>query len=335
MTMSDEFASSDDEAARRYLEYSNRDPFPNILPALLNSGDILAYVSKTGMLFPFDPKPGKLKPASFELEFLGEVCGWRQGRQHLQLVDRSNTFTFEKNSIAFVYLETHFRLPNYIAVRFNFSINHVHRGLLLGTGPLVDPGFVGRLLIPVHNLTSEDYIVRGGEGFLWVEFTKISPLTTAVGDPKPGVVEFPMRKKSLTPADYFQRASQSRPIESSIPGEVRKAQEDAEDGKRTAHEFANRQRSLNLGTAIAGIGVVIAVAGILLGIHVGLSQRVDAVHVGLGQRIDDVWTRLGELEKSQRPRDAGSTSASGASRSGQAPEPSKAEPKPGAGVPSK
>ena len=58
------------------------------------------------------------------------------------------------------------RLPNYIAVQFNLRITHVHRGLLLGTGPLVDPGFHGKILIPLHNLTSEKYIIRADEGLI-------------------------------------------------------------------------------------------------------------------------------------------------------------------------
>ena len=57
----------------------------------------------------------------------------------------------------------------------------MHRGLLLGTGPLVDPGFHGRLLIPLHNLTSDEYTIRGDEGLIWMEFTKTSHLQAACG----------------------------------------------------------------------------------------------------------------------------------------------------------
>ena len=52
-----------------------------------------------------------------------------------------NSYVFPENSITFVQIESKIRLPNYIALRFNLRIQHVHRGLLLGTGPLVDPGF--------------------------------------------------------------------------------------------------------------------------------------------------------------------------------------------------
>ena len=45
----------------------------------------------------------------------------------------------------------------------------------MGTGPLVDPGFEGKLLIPLHSLTADDYEIEAGEGLIWVEFTKLSP----------------------------------------------------------------------------------------------------------------------------------------------------------------
>jgi deoxycytidine triphosphate deaminase len=175
------------EADQRFERFENVDPFPEIAPALLNSQDLYDYARVTGMVFPF-PKGEdlrkKLKPASLEIDFLGHVYIRSEREESLppspirpERIHRDQPFVLPKNSIAFVALETEFRLPHYIALRFNLRITHVHRGLLLGTGPLVDPGFVGRLLIPLHNLTSEDYTIFGGDGLIWVEFTKVSPNT--------------------------------------------------------------------------------------------------------------------------------------------------------------
>jgi deoxycytidine triphosphate deaminase len=80
----------------------------------------------------------------------------------------------EANSITFVETDVEFRLPQYIAMRFNLHIKLVHRGLLLCTGPIVDPGFRGRLLIPLHNLTSQPLTIKQGEKIVWIEFTKTS-----------------------------------------------------------------------------------------------------------------------------------------------------------------
>jgi deoxycytidine triphosphate deaminase len=237
------FSNSDDDAGSRYLAYKSLDPFPDIPPALLNSADIYDYVAKTGMLFPFESSKGKLKSASYEIDFLGEVYSWdEEGKERHRVIDLGTEFNLEKNSIAFLHLRTFFRLPDYIALRFNFKIRHVHRGLLLGTGPLVDPGYVGRLLVPLHNLTSDKYVLKGGDGLLWVEFTKVSP--NRRWDPTSGrhstnYYPFPDIKNTLTASDFFKKASGGAPIRSSIPDEVREATAQSAIATNKANEAAN------------------------------------------------------------------------------------------------
>ena len=132
-------AQSDDEAARQFATYKCTDPYPDIKPALLNSADIYDYVAATGMIYPFNPD--KLKPASYEADLLGPVVYWDADNKEKRIdLQRGTQFTLKRNSIAFVTLHAKLRLPKYIALRFNLRITNVHRGILLGTGPLVDPG---------------------------------------------------------------------------------------------------------------------------------------------------------------------------------------------------
>ena len=79
------------------------------------------------------------------------------------------------NSITYVTLEPVFQVPEYLALRFNLKISNVYKGLLLGTGPIIDPGFQGRLSIPLHNLTSNEYTFSAGDTIIYLEITKISP----------------------------------------------------------------------------------------------------------------------------------------------------------------
>ena len=171
------FAQTKDEAEARYDRFVSKDPFPEIAPALLNSADIYDYVRATGMVVPFEPDPekGKLKSASYEVDFLGDLHLVKAASKYeVKKIHVGEKYELPKNSIAFLFLATTFHLPDYIAARFNLRITLVHAGLLLGTGPLIDPGFAGRLLIPLHNLTSENLTIKGGDGLIWVEFTKLS-----------------------------------------------------------------------------------------------------------------------------------------------------------------
>lgn len=164
------YAATDQEAQARFAGTRSIDPLPSVPVALLNSADIIDYVIATGMLHPFRTEKGgvkKLKPASYEVDILGEVQYWDQKRSKWikDIITQGKEFILARNSIAFVQVEPYFRLPDYIALRFNLKITHVYRGILLGTGPLVDPGFDGKLYIPLHNLTDNDYgVPRGSTG---------------------------------------------------------------------------------------------------------------------------------------------------------------------------
>lgn len=177
-----DYALSDASATKRYEKWKTKDPFPNIQPALLNSADIKAYVKKTGMIYPFYEED--LQGASYKVKIAGKILYWKYGDASLhkeppkkiirELNCGTDSFELGPNSIAFVALEPRFRIPEYLALRFNLKIQHIYKGLLLGTGPLVDPGFNGKLFIPLHNLTSNTYRFKYGDTLITMEFTKLS-----------------------------------------------------------------------------------------------------------------------------------------------------------------
>jgi hypothetical protein len=264
------FAESDAEAESRFARWRSTDPFPEVASALLNSADLLDYVATVGILYPFDgvaEKPDDwLKPASCAVPCSGEYIRWPFDPKRLKSAKDPETGTLEPddwlllpaNTITFLQLGTTFRIPNYLAARFNLTIREIHRGLLVGTGPLVDPGFDGQLLMPLHNLTANDYRVKCGEPLIWVEFTKLSNNPAwGGGGPEPreaGLAEFPDRKrKRKTAAAYLGHANEGRPIASSIPEQVASARSIAEKAAR---------RVRNLGVAgvatllIASVGAV-------------------------------------------------------------------------------
>lgn len=163
------------EVKEKYSKFKSLDPFPDIYPALLNSADIVDYVKYTGMIFPFYEDIEHLKPATYAIQLKGKIVTWNEDhKKKVHNLGIGQTFILKSNSIAFVTLEPFFQIPYYIAARFNLKINNVYRGLLLGTGPIIDPGFCGHLSLPLHNLTNNDYEFTGGEQLIWMEFTKLS-----------------------------------------------------------------------------------------------------------------------------------------------------------------
>jgi len=257
------FCQSFEEAAERYKRFKKEDPFPSIPRALLSSAEIYDYARVTGMVHPF--YESSLKSASYEAHIDGQCIMWNAEEQRMQplTVHKGDNFELPANSIALVQVEPKFYLPDYIAIRFNLRITHVHRGLLLGTGPLVDPGFQGKILIPLHNLTAEKYTINTGKALIWVEFTK----TTYGFQPEEWEAtpnraclfsDFPDDKKNLEPFQYINKASEGGPIRSSIPKEITTATEKAKEADRSAAKAKRENERMTTLYSAIGFGAIIA-----------------------------------------------------------------------------
>lgn len=240
------------------------DPCREIPEALLSADHIIEYVKKTGMIAPFDSgnfERSPLKAASYESKIGEFAYRFEKGNNYPETIyDGTQDFLkVPANSIVFVESEAFFRLPPFIAVRFNLQINHVHRGLLLGTGPLVDPGFWGRLCIPLHNLTNEDYLIPKDDGLIWIEFTKTSS-NPKFGRP-PSNTEFPAIKDFILKASKPRYPQDAPPIaiRSSIPDMVETANKNSEDAVSAAKASADAAKSMRnwsfVGIAAGAISV--------------------------------------------------------------------------------
>jgi deoxycytidine triphosphate deaminase len=286
---------SEEEADARAKLFKQLDPFPDIPPALLSAGDIEDYARVTAMLFPFHANSASLKPASYEVRPGRKFIRWNEDGKRIELdISEDGSFELPPNTISFIQIESKIRLPDYIAIRFNLRITHVHRGLLLGTGPLIDPGFSGVPLIPLHNLTAEAYQIQGSEGLIWVEFTKTKPAIVKKAAPpyvrRGSFYSLEPYKTDQNVNYYFDRANGLMPIRSSIPeaiknsafhaeeaaGSSTRAAESAQQAAVSARDAA--QAATNLSTRffrislLAVIGVFIAGLGILYALVTNLHQ---------------------------------------------------------------
>jgi deoxycytidine triphosphate deaminase len=136
------------------------------------------------MIRPFEQK--LLKPASYELT-LGPRC-LVEGKEKV-LTERMPHLVIPQNSIVFVSMRQVLCLPQYIVGRFDLAIDFIYRGLLLGTGPQVDPGFQGALGCPLHNISNEDIQMRLDEPFAKIDFVKTVPRTDTVTSQWKGIAD--------------------------------------------------------------------------------------------------------------------------------------------------
>ena len=199
-------------------------------------------------------------------------------------------------------------LPQYIAARFNLHISHVHKGILLGTGPLVDPGFFGNLLIPLHNLTDNNYKFDGGEGIIWVEFTKLSEhkfwSEQKETENPHDLKSFPIRKDVSTPEEYFKRSDiRSSGVQSAFKGALEKAEKTTKSARKETESF---KKYYTWGGFASILAIVISLAVVIVEGYSLVTQMIkmtdDVRHqIKLdgdkqSQKIDSVQDNITDLE---------------------------------------
>ncbi len=317
-----DFASDDAQAENRANTFRDLDPFRSIEPALLSSAEIEDYARITGMIYPFHIT--NLKSASYGASILGRHLLWLPNGDQVtkRFIDGETPCKLPANSISFVEIEPKFRLPNYIGLRFNLAITHVHRGLLLGTGPLIDPGFWGRILIPIHNLTESEYVIPASDILVWFEFTKTShgrndaSLAPDIGTRLAKPTLFPARKTNLSSEEYLYRASHGQPIRNSIPSAISTARKSALDAGYSAEAAkasneAMFKRITGFGAAgvlavfVALIAVYFQVKGIVHDAHTlnqsvlsSLNSPISDIKA-LVERIQSVDQKIKDIESAQ------------------------------------
>ncbi|MER8578959.1 hypothetical protein NKG95_09445 [Mesorhizobium sp. M1423] len=316
-----------DKLARACLDTPDPFSFDEIPPSLLSAEHIEKYVLATGLIAPFflgGGRKSRLKKASYEGRIGSKAYVFDDENELKPVLIPDKPLVIPANSIVFVESDLDFRLPKYIALRFNLQIRHVHRGLLLGTGPLVDPGFWGKLCIPLHNLTNEDYELPLSEGLIWVEFTKTTSdsregrITLAEGETHSEHWEIEkFLRKAATP---LVKDKPNIGIRSSIPTMVARAtgiaeqardvsqkaleaSESARNNASGAQQEASKTRELFnrigwLGALVGGVAVLTLWATFVGGIvtfYLGVDSRVDS----LGDRVKELSSTADDRTQEQ------------------------------------
>ena len=256
----------------RNHQFYEFDPFfGKIYPSLLNSMDIKNYIDKGCLIEEADFDVQRLKTASYEMRFLGQLYDWvispgGKMQKRCREVYDGVEIELPANSITYLWMKEKIMLPEYIAARFNLHIAHVHKGILLGTGPLIDPGFFGSLLIPLHNLTDNDYKLKGGDGVIWVEFTKVSQnafWSQSEKNQRPHYLRpFPVSKHLDNPDRYIEKSGIAKAggVQSAFKGALDQARNNAQGAQRKVKSL----RKLGvLGLLIGTLTILVSIGSLV------------------------------------------------------------------------
>ena len=267
-------------------------------PVLL-ADEIKEYVEKYKILInPNDFNERSLKGASYSMKpDPKEAYYFDEKRKQTNLKrgkdENGSFYIVKRNSLVYIKLSQRLILPYYIIGRHNLTIKYVYQGLLLGTGPQVDPGFEGNLFIPLHNLTNRDVNVYIDKSFVSIDFVRTSPII--------------LHKGEVNSREEFARTyPEYRPISSTKLGRIKLV--DYLDGARPSSSLAEfvprfekntKKMEKFLGRKWIDIVLVIAASGVLLASGIGFYQ----VFISLDTRIDKNIGKIASYEARQATLD--------------------------------
>nr|WP_312579609.1 hypothetical protein [Sedimentibacter sp.] len=270
-------------SAQQYEIYRRVDPFPDVEPALLNYVDAYRYIYTCGIIDEFHEE--KLKGITYSCSFSGNAYFCKTGEKEMKLLepDKDGYYIIASNSITYLEIAETIRVPEYLALRFNLSVSNAYKGLLLGTGPIVDPGFVGKLYIPLHNLTANEYKIKKEAELILIEFTKQSrndKWTSAIAPADVSSLTIQTKKieplrtfkdyitKALTGKNDFRNRYDTNYVCSSIPEAIREAKDLASDANDVAFDaigsVVRMKTKITIGGFLAVIGVILTVFSLLI-----------------------------------------------------------------------
>ncbi len=135
----------------------------------LISGKRLRRLVETGRIVIDPPVEEKnIQPASIDLKFGEQV--FRASDKNILRLKKGKRVDLRPGELAVVTTLETIKLPRNIAAKIGLRSEFTRRGLLLLSGPQVDPGYEGKLFLTLINLSSKPISVYVGQEFVTLEF---------------------------------------------------------------------------------------------------------------------------------------------------------------------
>lgn len=177
----------------------------------------------------------------------------------------TSTLVLPPNSLTFVSLYERFNLPRDIFGRFNLKSRFVHHGLLVGGGPIVEPGYTERLVVPLHNFSNIPVELKYGEPLINVEFTRtLNPDAADLGD----VPHLENPLTHLGPQEFF---SNSKYVESSVYAAIEK-------NASLLRSFASKMRVAGIASVIGLVALITAFYNLIVNLSNSSNQTTLKLH---------------------------------------------------------
>lgn len=143
---------------------------------VLSKTDIKEYCKKYGLIEPYNEK--LVQTCSYDLTFGGEYY-YYQKKDGNRIKVRSLKSADDKlyipaDAICYVLTEESVKMPNNLTASISLSFGLIKKGVMLAAQPPYDPGYEGKTVALLHNLSDEEVEISKGEHILNIIFNELS-----------------------------------------------------------------------------------------------------------------------------------------------------------------
>lgn len=141
---------------------------------ILNHQEILAAVGRGEIIIkPFDKR--QVQPASYDFR-VGRQ-GVSASRKQLVDIETGGYLQLEAGDVAVITTLEEVSLDNQHVGRLGLRSKYARKGLVASTGPQIDPGFHGRIILSLINLAPNPITLSFKESLVTVEFHRLEKPT--------------------------------------------------------------------------------------------------------------------------------------------------------------
>ncbi len=143
---------------------------------MLMTGEMIRSAIQEGTLRIDNFSDSYLQPASYDAR-LGEDAITSSSREKINPAHKG-LLTIPAGDFALVTTHERFEMPTDIAGHIGLRSHYSKKGLALLSGPQIDPGFRGVLVVGLSNLSPRDITIPYKQKFCTIEFYKLAEAAT-------------------------------------------------------------------------------------------------------------------------------------------------------------
>ena len=95
-----------------------------------------------------------------------------------QKLKPAQTFTIAPHAVCFVLAAEKIHLPDDVTAKVSLRMPHIYSGMILSSQPPFDPGYFGRVIVMLHNLSSTPLHLKAGVRLATIEFMRVESKPT-------------------------------------------------------------------------------------------------------------------------------------------------------------